>query len=91
MGIRGDKPLRDGGMITQPEFGGWDPAGKTWIIEGHGIDPDVELDLAPDGLIHGKDVQLDYAIEEILQRIAKDPRDLPVAPPILPRPLKPVN
>ena len=91
VGIRGDKPLRDGGMITQPEFGGWDPAGKTWIIEGHGIDPDVELDLAPDGLIHGKDVQLDYAIEEILQRIAKDPRDLPVAPPILPRPLKPVN
>ena len=28
VGIRGDKPLRDGGMITQPEFGGWDPKGK---------------------------------------------------------------
>lgn len=27
VGIRGDKPLRDGGSITQPEFGGWDPKG----------------------------------------------------------------
>jgi tricorn protease len=90
VGIRGDKPLRDGGMITQPEFGGWDPKGRDWIIEGHGVDPDVELDLNPDGLIHGHDVQLDYAIEYLLAQIAKEPRDLPPAPPIRPRPLQPV-
>ncbi|SPE50036.1 putative Tricorn protease homolog 1 [Verrucomicrobia bacterium] len=91
VGIRGDKPLRDGGMITQPEFGGWDPKGHDWIIEGHGVDPDVELDLNPDGLIHGHDIQLDYAINHLLEEIAKDPRDLPPAPPIRPRPLQPVN
>jgi tricorn protease len=91
VGIRGDKPLRDGGMITQPEFGGWDPRGKAWIIEGHGIDPDVELDLAPDGLIHGHDLQLDRAVDTLLEQIAKDPRDLPPAPPIAPRPLQPVK
>ena len=90
VGIRGDKPLRDGGMITQPEFGGWDPAGKAWIIEGHGVDPDIELDLAPDGLIHGKDIQLDRAIAELLDQIAKDPRPLPPPPEIIPRPLKPL-
>jgi tricorn protease len=90
VGIRGDKPLRDGGMITQPEFGGWDPQGKDWIIEGHGVDPDVELDLNADGLLHGKDVQLDRAIDYLMQQIAKDPRDLPPAPPIKPRPLQPV-
>ncbi len=90
VGIRGDKPLRDGGMITQPEFGGWDPQGRDWIIEGHGVDPDVELDLDPDGLIHGHDVQLDHAISYLLAEIAKEPRDLPPAPPIRPRPLRPV-
>jgi len=91
VGIRGDKPLRDGGMITQPEFGGWDPRGKAWIIEGHGVDPDVEIDLAPDGLIHGHDLQLDRAVDGLLEQIAKDPRDLPPAPPIAPRPLQPVK
>ncbi len=91
VGIRGDKPLRDGGMITQPEFGGWYPNGSAWIIEGHGVDPDVELDLNPDGLIHGNDVQLDYAIEHLTQQINKTPRDLCPAPPILPRPLQPVR
>ena len=90
VGIRGDKPLRDGGMITQPEFGGWDPKGKAWIIEGHGVDPDVTLDLGPDGFLGGQDVQLDNAVEHLLAQIAKDPRDLPPAPPIPPRPLQPV-
>jgi tricorn protease len=91
VGIRGDKPLRDGGMITQPEFGGWDPKGSAWIIEGHGVDPDVELDLNADGLIHGHDLQLDYAIDHLMKEIAKDPRNLPAAPPIQPRPLQPIR
>jgi tricorn protease len=91
VGIRGDKPLRDGGMITQPEFGGWDPQGKTWIIEGHGVDPDVTLDLPPDGLIRGQDMQLDGAIDHLLKQIAEEPRELCPAPPIPPRPLQPVK
>jgi len=91
VGIRGDKPLRDGGMITQPEFGGWDPRGSDWIIEGHGVDPDIELDLNADGLIHGHDVQLDYAIDHLMKEIANNPRDLPPPPPIKPRPLQPIR
>ncbi len=89
VGIRGDKTFRDGGLTTQPEGGGWDPKGKTWLIEGHGVDPDVELDLPPDGFLHGKDAQLDYAIKDLIQKIAKDPRDLAPKPPIPPRPLVP--
>jgi tricorn protease len=89
VGIRGDKPLRDGGMITEPEFGGWDPKGKVWIIEGHGVDPDVTPDLGPDGFLGGKDLQLDYAIDSILQEIAKDSLDVAPAPPTPPRPLQP--
>ncbi|MEE9230835.1 MAG: S41 family peptidase [Acidobacteriota bacterium] len=87
IGIRGDKPLRDGGMTTQPEFGGWDPLGKAWRIEGHGVDPDVVLDLGPDGLINGTDVQLDYAIDYLMKEIAEDPPKLAPPPPIPPRPL----
>ena len=57
---------------------------------GHGVDPDVVLDLEPGRLHGGKDVQLDYAINMLLEEIAKEPRDLAPAPPILPRPLQPV-
>jgi len=91
VGIRGDKALRDGGMTTQPEWGGWDARGQAWMIEGHGVDPDIVLDLQPDGLLHGNDVQLDRAIEELTTSIARDPHDLPKAPPIVPRPLVPVR
>lgn len=91
VGIRGDKPFRDGGVTTQPEFGGWDPRGKTWQIEGHGVDPDVVLDLSPDGFLDGKDEQLDYAIRDLLAKIEKDPKDLPPPPPIAPRPLRPIS
>ncbi|MFN0149077.1 MAG: PDZ domain-containing protein [bacterium] len=89
VGIRSDKTLRDGGMTTQPEFSGWDPLGKSWQIEGHGVDPDVLLDLNPDGLANGNDVQLDYAIKDLMAKIAKDPRTLAEPPPIVPRPLTP--
>ena len=91
VGIRGDKPFRDGGISTQPEFGGWDPTGREWQIEGHGVDPDIELDLGPDGFIGGKDVQLDYAIDHLLKKIKAEPRPLAGPPPIPPRPLKPVQ
>jgi hypothetical protein len=51
----------------------------------------VELDLGPDGLLHDRDVQIDYAVDQLLGQIAQDPRDLPPAPPIRPRPLQPVK
>ncbi|HEV8199806.1 MAG TPA: PDZ domain-containing protein [Candidatus Polarisedimenticolia bacterium] len=88
VGIRGDKAFRDGGVTTQPEFGGWDPKGKGWQIEGHGVDPDVVLDLSADGFLDGVDEQLDFAIKDLMDKIAKDPRDLAPMPPITPRPLK---
>jgi tricorn protease len=89
VGIRGDKPLRDGGVTTQPEFGGWDPRGRGWQIEGHGVDPDIVLDLSPDGFLDGTDEQLDFAVKDLLERIAEDPRELAPMPPVPPRPLEP--
>ncbi|MCM2316607.1 MAG: PDZ domain-containing protein, partial [Thermoanaerobaculia bacterium] len=91
IGIRGDKPFRDGGGSSQPEWGGWDPKGQAWQIEGHGVDPDVVLDLSPDGFLDGKDEQLDYAIADVAKRLETDPLPLPAPPPIPPRPLVPVK
>src|SRR5262249_10350677 len=91
VGIRDDKPFRDGGMTSQPEFGSWEPRGKKWLVEGHGVDPDVELDLPPAGFLGGKDAQLDYAIQDLMQKIAKDPREYAPKPPIEPRPLRAVK
>ena len=87
----GDKIYVIGGVTTQPEFGGWDPQGKAWQIEGHGVDPDVKLDLGPDGFINGQDAQLDYAIKDLMTRIATQAPKLAPAPPIPPRPLVPVK
>jgi len=91
VGIRGDKGFKDGGMTTQPEFGSWDPTGKHWVVEGHGVDPDVILDLTPDGFLHGKDNQIDYAVSYLMDKIAKEPRTYLPPPPIIPRPLVPVK
>jgi tricorn protease len=85
VGIRGDKPFRDGGGSSQPEWGGWDPKGREWQIEGRGVDPDVLLDLTPDGFLGGKDNQLDYAIGDLMKKLAADPLALPAPPPIQPR------
>lgn len=83
VGIYGNSPLIDGGTVSVPEVGSGDPQGK-WIIEGRGVDPDIEVDNDPGDLLKGKDAQLDKAIEVLLDKVAKDPRKLPMkpAPPI---------
>ncbi|MDK9700761.1 MAG: PDZ domain-containing protein [bacterium] len=91
VGIRSNKGTRDGGMTTQPEFGYWTPKGDKWVVEGHGVDPDVLLDLDPTGFLDGKDEQLDYAIDYLNNKIAKEPRKFAPPPPIIPRPLVPVK
>ena len=91
VGIRGDKAFRDGGVSTQPEFGGWDPKGRGWQIEGHGVDPDISLDLGPEGFLGGKDAQLDAAIDYLMKAIKANPNQLLPPPPIAGRPLKPVE
>ncbi len=68
-GIRGPIPTVDGGTLYKPEFGHYSKDGKSWIIEGHGVDPDIEIDNNPAEIFNGKDAQLDKAIEVILEQI----------------------
>jgi tricorn protease len=42
VGVRGDKPLVDGGLPTQPEFAFWDPK-QRWGTENRDVIPDIEI------------------------------------------------
>ena len=46
IGIVDHGPLLDGGRVFVPEYGNTDAAGH-WIIEGHGVDPDIVVDARP--------------------------------------------
>ncbi len=82
-GIRGDIPLIDGGYITRPEFADYGLDSK-WVVENHGVAPDIEVDNRPDDVVRGKDAQLDRAIEEVMKPIEANPKKLPPRPPDLP-------
>jgi tricorn protease len=62
--------------------GAYGPEGE-WLIEGHGVSPDIEVDNLPHATFNGEDAQLDAAIEHLLEEIRKDPRTVP-APPLYP-------
>jgi len=80
-GIRGPLPFIDGGYLYKPEFGHYSADGKKWIIEGHGVDPDIEVVNNPAEVYKGKDAQLDKAIEVILQEMKTYPQHLTPHPP----------
>jgi tricorn protease len=44
VGIRGTLPIVDGGFLNRPEYSRYDTDGKEWIVEGHGVDPDIVVD-----------------------------------------------
>jgi tricorn protease len=79
IGITNRGPLLDGGTVNVPEFGNTEP-GPTWTIEGHGVDPDIVVENDVHALLHGRDPQLDKAIELLLANGKAEPRPLPVAP-----------
>ena len=68
VGITNRGPLIDGGQVSVPEFGFANTKGE-WIIEGYGVDPDIEVDNDPQSLIAGKDPQLERAISEVMARL----------------------
>lgn len=79
VGIRGPLPFIDGGDLRKPEFAHLSTDGK-WIIEGHGVDPDIVVDNDPAKEYEGIDQQLNKAIEVILDEL-KDYKEPPVIPP----------
>ena len=81
VGIRGTLPLLDGGFLNKPEFSRYDVEGKEWIMEGHGVDPDIVVSNDPAREYEGVDDQLNKAIEVIMKEIDQHPPVLPPPPP----------
>ena len=68
VGISGVPGLIDGGSVSVPNFGFYEMDG-TWGIEGHGVDPDIEVIADPAKMRDGADPQLDTAINHLLEEI----------------------
>jgi tricorn protease len=66
VGIRGSLPFVDGGILNKPEFASYSAEKSEWIIEGHGVEPDIYIDNDPAKEYAGIDEQLNKAIEVIL-------------------------
>ena len=80
VGITSLGPLLDGGTVYVPLQATNSPTGE-YIIEGYGVDPDIEVDNAPADVIAGRDPQLERGIAEVLKQMKADPRKLPNRPP----------
>jgi tricorn protease len=81
VGISGSLPFTDGGSLNKPEFAPYAIDGKSWIIEGHGVDPDIVVDNDPAREFRGEDQQLDKGIEVILEELKTKGQTLPPPPP----------
>ncbi len=83
VGISGNPRLIDGAIVTVPTFGFYTKDGE-WGIEGYGVDPDIVVVDDPAKMYGGVDVQLDAAIDYMLEQIKVNPY-VPTPPPPPPK------
>jgi tricorn protease len=74
--------LVDRGIATAGETGVYAPDG-TWLIEGHGVDPDIVVDNLPHSTFKGEDAQLAAAVDHLMKLMREQPVP-PVKAPKLP-------
>jgi tricorn protease len=79
VGISGNPSLIDGGVISAPTFAYYKKNGH-WGIEGHGVDPDVDVIDDPSKMLHGGDPQLDAGIADMLHELKVHPYKKPHRP-----------
>ena len=84
VGINNWGPLIDGGDVFVPQFASASTEGQ-YVVEGHGVDPDIVVDENVSDELAGRDPQLDRAIAELQKTIQASPVKLP------PRPASPVK
>lgn len=80
VGIRGHRPLVDGGFVTTPEFAKYTLDSQWSAMENHGVDPDIEVQDLPEDLMRGYDAQEERAVAELLKKIKEEPMKLPPPP-----------
>lgn len=75
-----DNELVDKGIASAAQFGVFDGSG-TWLIEGHGVEPDIVVDNLPHATFKGEDAQLSAAVKLLKKKIKEQPVILPPVPP----------
>jgi tricorn protease len=73
IGISGTPSFVDGGSVSAPTFAVYGTDGK-WIVEGHGVEPDIDVVDDPTQLAKGVDPQLERAIKEVMTAVEKQPK-----------------
>lgn len=79
VGISNTGQLIDGGTIFVPLSGLANTKGE-WVIEGHGVDPDIDVENDPKSLLAGKDPQLERAVAEVMKQLQGKTVKLPPMP-----------
>lgn len=64
--------LLDGGFTGTPDLAFYNPNG-TWDVENHGVPPDIETELDPQAARAGHDLQLERAVEVVMDLLKKNP------------------
>ena len=71
--------LVDKGIATSAEYGVYGPEG-VWLIEGHGVEPDMVVDNLPHATFRGHDAQLEAGIRYLNNMIRENPLPVPDVP-----------
>jgi tricorn protease len=79
IGISGSLPFVDGTDLRVPFFTSYDVKTGEWIIENHGVDPDILIENDPVKEWNGEDEQLNRAVEEVMKEL-KTRKPLPKVP-----------
>ena len=79
VGISGSLPFIDGTDLRVPFFTSYDAKTGQWIIENHGVDPDIQIDNDPIKEWKGEDQQLNKAIDEVMKEL-QNRKPLPSVP-----------
>jgi tricorn protease len=68
VGISGNPSLVDGASVSVPRFAFYELDG-TWGVEGHGVDPDLEVLDDPARMQGGRDPQLEAGVSHLLEEL----------------------
>jgi tricorn protease len=79
IGVSQYPTLMDGGSVTAPNFGFFNPEGQ-WDVENHGVQPDFEVEMDPKAVREGHDPQLEKAVALAMEALAKNPPPQPKLP-----------
>jgi tricorn protease len=83
VGMAGAPSLMDGGFVSAPGSGIYNPLSGEWEVENIGVAPDVEVEQDPAQVRKGRDPQLEKAVAVVMEELRKNP------PPKLRRPAFP--